>query len=184
MARKKKSKEKGKEKKRQSGFLEKIGLKTKPAPTEDDLARKARYEQYERAWNYLRLTLDQGVKHYFETGTPDKVDRVVAGPAREALVDLLERYRSAGVAWVQPGRKENTNQRVRVISEQLDGDDRPQRFVVEERFNDHSELRSMGGEVKKADGKEQVIRATIVVEAADQYRIASVITVPEATLGS
>lgn len=179
MARKKKGKEK-----RKGSFLEKIGLKTKPVPTEDDVARANRYENYERAWNYLRASVDRNVRHYFETGSFDKLGDLFDGPAKEAMLDQLERYRSAGIAWVQPARKERTNQRFRVISEQLDGDDLPQRFVIEERFTDYSELRSMGGEVKSADGKEQVIRATIVVKSADDYRIASVIKVPEATLQS
>ena len=170
-------------KRKKTSFLEKLGIKAKPAPTDEEVERKKRYDTYREIWHYLRIQIDAGVRHYFQTGSMEELDKYVARPARDSLQEHLEKLRSGGVVVVAPqDRRSATNARLQVISEQLSDKGKPERFVIEERFTDRTELRGMGGARKQAEGKERVIHATIDIERQHKYRLASVVRIDEATL--
>jgi len=171
-------------KRKKTSFLERIGIKAKPVPTDEDVQRDKRYDTYKEIWKYLRDRIDVGVRHYFQTGSLEQLEQHVNRPALDSLGEHLEKLRAAGVVLVAPeNRLEATRPRLRVISEQLSDKGKPQRFVIEERFADHSELKAMGNASKQATGKERVIHATVDIEGQQQYALASVIRVDEATLG-
>jgi hypothetical protein len=165
------------------GWLEKIGIKAEKLPTEDEHKRAERHATIERVWKYLRDRIDRGAIEYFRTGSTDILREFVGRPALDSMLEELERLRNAGVYWVQPDRGARTNPRYAIISEKLNKNNQPERFVIQERFVDHSVLRAVDGNAEKAcEGVERVIQATVEVKGGRDFKLLSVIQVKGATL--
>lgn len=177
----KKSNKQGKKQKK--NWLERLGIEAEKVPTEDDKEREARHEKIVLVWKYVRDRIDKGVAEYFRTGSTDTLREFMSRSVLEATLEELEKMRKAGVYWAQPDRAAKTNPTYKVISEKLNKDRQPERFVIQERFEDHSVLRSIQGKAEKvANGTEHVIQATVDVENGSEFTLVSIIEIKGATL--
>ena len=172
------------EKKQKKSILDRIGVKAKKLPTENEVAAGDRREQMIMAWEFVRDRIDKGCSEYLVTGESETLKAYVGRPARDHLIRHLEDLRQRGVRWAQPDRSTRTNPRYEISGEQLASDGALHKFVVEERFNDNSIYAYADGSPQaQCPGRERVIQGEIEVESGTVYRLIAVTEVQGATLG-
>ena len=169
-------------KEKKKGLLGSIGIKKEGQRSSADLEKEHRENIMRAVWNYLRSNIDDGARHYFETGQTDMLEPLFSKEVGRELVRHLEELRSAGVRWDYPNRAARAQAKVVVVDEKLvqRGEVvKPTEFTVQEHFMDFSEYRSNAGE-DKAHGEQRSIRATIeVVGDSSAYRIIAIEQVAE-----
>jgi hypothetical protein len=171
-------------KKEKGGLMGKLlGVKAKPAPSQDDEERKVRHDRIGRAWAFLRYQIDEAAKEYQSTGSSQKLQQFVERPALDALTKELDKLREAGVVWEQPDRPAVTEPKLEVIDEELNQRNQPVQFVIRERFRDYSVLHDPQGAEKRCPGEERVIQATVNITNGTEFTLQHVIEVRSATLG-
>lgn len=172
-----------KNKKQKGGFLKKLGVQAEKEASPSDLQEKERHEKIKQAWGYLRRQIDKGVDEYFRSGDTATLREFVEEPALPTLLAELEKMRSAGIYWSQPDRATKTSPRMDVISERLNKNQQPERFVVQERFIDNSIYKTLDGRSERVcEGKERVFQATVDVKGGTSYKLKTIIEVRGATL--
>lgn len=165
------------------GFLNKIGVKTKRAPTEDEKKQFERREALKTSWQFLREQIDKSIFEYMKTGDDSRLQRHVSRPILNAITDELDRLREHNIVWAQPNRDQKTSMELRVIDDTLDPNGMPTEYVIEERFRDYSIYRDISTrEQSQADGKQKVIRAHVKIIDGKNYELTSVQEVVGATL--
>lgn len=170
---------------KKKGLLDRIpGIQTEAVPTADQQEATERHDKIRMAWQYLRDRIDKATKHYYATGSFDKLEEFVERPALDLMKEHLTRLRNEGVYWEQPTRQQITEPRIRVVSEELNKRGQPTNFIVEERFKDFSVYSRLQGDGTylqdaRADGRERTIQAHVVVRNATDFRLVSVIEVEQ-----
>lgn len=154
-------------KRKKKSLLEHLGVKVAPKKTADELISEQRHENYIRAYEYVRFQIDKGVRHFYEhRGDTSHLEQYVERPALDELKRVLQRLRADRIVWRQPGkRKQTTAPKYEIVDESLDRKGRPQMFVIEETFTDHSvhhhfEGGQPAGETR-CPGVKRTVRATI-----------------------
>jgi hypothetical protein len=176
----------GKPKGKRGSLLERVGLQTERVATPSEERDKSRDETIKKAWLYLRGRIDKGIRHYYQTGSWDKLDEFVDRPALDALKQELHTLRQDDIYWEQPDREVNTSPHLTVIDVKTDAEERPIEFVVRERFEDFSVLSHVDGGVATpiahANGDERVMEVTVSVRDGSKFKLRSVRQVSDATL--
>jgi hypothetical protein len=180
-AEKRKNAKKGTKKKGKTSLLERAGIKTEIEATPEESQTKDRHQQIIGVWSYLRNQIDNGVEEYFKTGNSDILKQYVNRPALDAIIVQVDSLREQNIHWSQPDRSARTEQQVEVISEKAEpGSKRSSTFTVQERFKDNSVYRRISGtEQRNAPGEQEVFQATVEVLDGYNYRLVSVVRVPD-----
>lgn len=175
-----------KKKGKKGGLLKAIGINAEAAPTDDALVKKDRHNKIELAWVFLRDRIDKATHEYYRSGSFQQLEQFVERPALDAMKEELTRLREEGIYWHQPDRPVHTNPQFEVVSEQLNKNGQPTRFVIQERFIDHSAFYLIDGSelqpLAANEGEERVVRATVNVRGGSEFRLHSVIEIKSATL--
>jgi hypothetical protein len=168
-------------KKKKGGLLRAIGVNAEAAPTDEAVSKRERQSKIELAWVFLRDRIDKASHEYYRSGSFKQLEQFVEKPALDLMKEQLTKLREDNVYWHQPDRQAQTEPRYNVISEQLNKNNQPTSFVIEERFSDHSALYEIAGEellpLSTNEGQERVIRATVNVRGGSEFLLHSVLEV-------
>jgi hypothetical protein len=167
---------------------QRLGLNVSKVPTQEEEIEKGLHDNVLRAYGYLRGRIDKGARHYYSTGSFDKLEEFVARPALDLMCDRLQTLRSANIYWELPNREETTQPDPRVIASglKLDAEGRPIEFVVEERFLDYSVHKRLTDDGKlvvdaEAPGTPRAIQSRVLVTNGTGFKLVEVIAVQGAT---
>jgi hypothetical protein len=169
---------------RLGGLLEKAGVQAEALPSDEERAVRERHNTIIMAWQYLRAMIDKGVKEFYASGEAHLLEEHVERPTLDALKDHLNQLRLQGVYWEQPKRRQSTQPDIKVVDEQLDAENIPVEFTIQERFYDFSLLQKVEfddagtprGVVDEArgDGQQLVLHARVKVVGDQLFRLVSV----------
>jgi hypothetical protein len=167
------------------------GVEAEALPSDEERLARERHQTIIMAWQYLRAMIDKGVKEFYAQGDSPLLEEHVERPTLDALKNHLTDLRAKGIYWEQPKRRQSTHPEVKVIDEQLDGDNIPVEFTVEERFYDFSlfqqiEFDAAGGprvvDERRGEGSQVVLKAKVKVEGDQGFRLVSIERVDHAVL--
>jgi hypothetical protein len=169
--------------KKKGGFLSRVGATKVEEPTKEDKDRQARHEIIKQTWQFVRTTTDAGVQQYFESGSTEKLDKIMSPEIRGKIVKELDQIKAAGATLNFDDRNVKSNTQVEIVDEKLvqqksePGEPPrkpiPREFTIVEHFSDYTQLVTPEG-TRDAQGTQRSIQATVQVLQNGVYHIIAI----------